>query len=150
SPAKPSASVAARIKIKDLWRKAMASYPNVKRTYSGPPAIWGQTQKAQRKLRSRNPDGGHASRIFGPVERDLPARLWIIFRCRGYCAELIADSRDVVQELKSRSPDCRRAKMRLIPKIGNAILVNCGAAIIETQEIERIDKFPADCRRERL
>src|SRR4029077_6638814 len=49
SPAKPSASVAARIKIKDLWRNAMASYPNVERTSSGPaPAIWGQTQEAQR------------------------------------------------------------------------------------------------------
>jgi hypothetical protein len=40
--------------------------------------------------------------------------------------------------------------MRPIPEMGNAILVNCGAAIIETQEIERIDKFPADsCCRER-
>jgi len=58
------------------------------------------------------------------------------------CAEPITDSRDFVQELKSRRPDRRRAKMLPIPEIGNAILVNCGAAIIDTQEI--VDKLPAD------
>src|ERR1700730_2617925 len=127
----------------------MASYPNVKLTHSGPPQLYGgQTRKAQRKLCSETARVC-ASRIFGPAKTDLPARLWIIFRCQGYFADLNTDSRDLVQELKSRSPDRRRTKMGPIPEIGNAILVNCGAAIIETQEIERVHKFPADCGRER-
>jgi len=75
-------------------------------------------------------------------------KLWSVDCRHGGRTQTAFETRRLVQKLKPCPRDRAGAKVPPISKIGHAIFVYCGAAMIITKEVERIDEFRADGRRE--